>query len=58
MIGVDVEITDISIVDVPKDARCRIIDLLIVEDSKRPKYSWHGFQTNKEHDRFDNIQRA
>jgi len=58
MIAKDVEPIEISVVDVPKDPRCRIIDVLIVEDGKHPKYIWYGFRVNNELERFQNIQRA
>lgn len=58
MLADDVELTDISVVNVPKDSRCRIIDLLIVKKGKQPEYIWYGFAVNTENDRFKNIQKA
>jgi hypothetical protein len=58
MIASDVDLVDISVVDVPKDPRCRIIDMLIVKNGKNPEYIWYGFRVNTELDRFRNIQRA
>jgi hypothetical protein len=60
MIGVDVDIIDISIVDVPKDSRCKIIDLLVIENRNNhnnPIYTWYGFEI-KAQERFSNIERA
>lgn len=58
MIARDIEPIEISVVDVPQDPRCRIIDMLIVQDGKHPKYIWYGFRANTELDRFKNIQKA
>ena len=58
MVAADCDIIDISVVDVPKDPRCRIIDLLCIEDGMHPKYTWYGFAVNNDGDRFVNIQNA
>jgi hypothetical protein len=58
MLADDVELIDISVVDVPKDPRCRIIDLLITKNGKHAEYIWYGFRANTELDRFRNIQKA
>ena len=55
----EIEPIETSIVKVPKDPRCRIIDLLLIkEDNRQRKYEWYGFEVNAELDRFRNIQRA
>jgi hypothetical protein len=58
MIATDVEPIDISVVYVPKDPRCRITDLLVVNNGKSPEYIWYGFRVNKDSERFQNIQKA
>jgi len=58
-IAKDIEPIETSIVDIPKDPRCRITDLLLIkEENHRRKYEWYGFRVNAEIDRFRNIQRA
>lgn len=58
MLANDVELTEISVVNVPKDPRCRIIDMLIIKNGKHPEFTWYGFRANIEMDRFKNIQEA
>jgi hypothetical protein len=60
MVATNVELTDISFVYLPKDPRCRVTDLLIVKGSKMHviEYTWHGFTTNDEQFRFQNINEA
>jgi hypothetical protein len=43
----------------PKDPRCRIIDLLIIrrQDGQK-KFEWYGFESNHKTDRFKNIEKA
>lgn len=58
-IAKDIEFTEVSIVDHPQDARCRITDLLLIkEENNRRIYEWYGFKVNTENDRFRNIQKA
>lgn len=58
-IAKEIEFTEISVVDVPKDPRCRIFDLLLIrEENHQRNYEWYGFKVNAEIDRFGNIQRA
>jgi hypothetical protein len=43
----------------PKDPRCRVIDMLIIKkQNDQKKYEWYGFETNQEKDRFENIEKA
>jgi hypothetical protein len=58
MIARDMEGTGLSVVSVPADPRCRIIDMLIVRNGKNPEYIWYGFRVNTELDRFRHIQKA
>lgn len=58
MIARDIEATELSVVSVPENPRCRIIDMLVVKNGKNPEYIWYGFRVNTELDRFKNIQRA
>jgi len=55
----DIEPIEVSIVKTPEDPRCRITDLLLIEEenSKR-KYAWYGFEVNAEIDRLKSIQSA
>jgi len=53
-----VEASGGSIVAQPKDPRARITDLLIVEDNKKDRYTWFGFPTVHEDQRFKHIQGA
>lgn len=58
-IAKDIEPIEISVVDVPKDPQCRIIDLLLIkQENHQRKYEWYGFKVNAEIDRFRNIQHA
>lgn len=58
-IAKDIEFTEISVVDIPRDPRCRIFDLLLIkEENHQRDYEWYGFVVNAEIDRFKNIQRA
>ncbi|MFX1538694.1 MAG: hypothetical protein ACFFDI_31285 [Promethearchaeota archaeon] len=60
LIARDIEFTGESIVDVPRDPRCRITDLLLVKavNGNRKKFEWYGFELNADSDRFENIQSA
>jgi len=58
MIASAVEPIGVSVVNAPKDPRCRIIDMLIVKNGKHAEYTWYGFRVNTEMDRFINIQKA
>lgn len=60
VIAKGIEFTGGSVVDVPKDSRCRVTDMLLVGkiDNKRKCYEWRGFEINSEFDRFDSIQAA
>jgi hypothetical protein len=58
MIAKNIEPIEISVVDIPQDPRCRIIDFLIVKNGKHAEYVWYGFEANTELDRFKNIQKA
>lgn len=58
MIARDMKGTGLSVVSVPADPRCRIIDMLIIKNGKNPEYIWYGFRVNTELDRFRNIQKA
>ena len=58
-IAKNIEYGDPSIVDNPADPRCRIIDLLIVnEGNKQVRYDWYGFRPNNDLDHSKNIQEA
>lgn len=58
MIAKDAKPIEMSVVQVPKDPRCRIIDMLIVKNDKLLEFTWYGFRVNAEMDRFKNIQKA
>jgi len=58
MIATDIEGTGLSLVTLPEDPRCRIVDMLVVKNGKNPEYIWYGFRVNSELDRFKNIQEA
>jgi predicted metal-binding protein len=58
MIARDIQAIELSVVSVPQDPRCRIIDMLVVRNRKNPEYIWYGFRVNTELDRFKNIQKA
>jgi len=54
-----IEFLGAALVDVPKDYRCRITDLLIVwEITKETIFEWYGFELSNENTRFKNIQKA
>ena len=58
-IAMNIESVGTSFVDVPKDPRCRITDLLLIKERNRRKvYDWYGFKVDNENDRFRNIKRA
>jgi len=58
-IAKNIEFTEISVVDSPKDPRCRVFDLLIIKKENHQRiYEWYGFEVNTEMDRFRSIQRA
>lgn len=56
----NIKFTAGSIVNVPKDPRCRITDLLLVKatDDGPEQLEWYGFELNSEIDRFKSIQSA
>lgn len=48
-----------SIVETPKDSRCKITDLLLIKGRGHKKvYEWYGFRPNRDIDHFKNIQGA
>lgn len=55
-IAKDIEVQDVNLVDVPKDPKAFITDLLLVTQSKH--YYWYGFPAETEDERFANIQSA
>lgn len=60
LIARDIEFNGESIVDIPRDLRCRITDLLLIKvvDGNRKQFEWYGFELSVESDRFENIQSA
>jgi len=58
LIAKDIEALGGSIVAQPKDPRARITDLLIIEGNKNDRYTWFGFPTIYENQRFEHIQSA
>ena len=55
----DIEMICQSVVNVPKDPKARVTDLLIVEKKdSQTIFTWHGFESDKESRRFKHIQKA
>jgi len=55
----DTEVLRQSVVSIPKDPKARVTDLLIIEKKgSKTMFTWHGFESDKEHRRFQHIQNA
>ena len=55
----DIEFLALSIVEKPREPKARINDMLLVDkQNKHIRYTWYGFETDKENRRFKHIQKA
>lgn len=55
----DIEFLALSIVEKPREPKARINDMLLVDKQNKPiRYTWYGFETDKENRRFKHIQKA
>lgn len=52
----DIQVEELSLVEVPEDPAARVTDLLIVDDSR--VFHWYGFPVESENHRFKSIQSA
>ena len=59
-VGKNIEIIANSVVESPKDSRCKITDLLLVKhrNNGQKQFEWYGFELNNEDERFKSIQNA
>lgn len=59
LIAKNIEFTGASLVDEPKDPRCRVNDLLVISSLDGKKlFEWYGFELYTENIRFKDIQHA
>ena len=59
LIARNIEFSGVSLVDEPKDPRCRVNDLLVISQIKGAKlFEWYGFELHNDKIRFKNIKEA
>lgn len=59
LVARNIEFTGASLVDEPKDPRCRVNDLLVIsKENKNNLFEWYGFELHTENVRFKDISEA
>lgn len=59
LIARNIEFSGTSLVDKPKDPRCRVNDLLVISQMGGTKiFEWYGFELHHTNIRFENIEKA